>query len=114
MSLRDYQRNNAVTIMASDLYGGRDLLVSGHFVRGKILLISDQEAGDLTAVNQQRWTLSVPYLSWVALGLDFPQAQSQLVVDGTGLPDGFSAGKYQVVEVIGLDPNVNIVLTYNF
>lgn len=114
MSLRDYQRNNAVTIMVSDLYGGRDLLIGGQYVRGKLLLISDQEAGDMTSVNQQRWTLSVPYLSWIALGFEFPQAQSQLEVGGGGLPDGFAAGAYQVVEVVGLDPTVTVILTRNF
>lgn len=102
--------------MASEYYGGRELLISGQPVRGKLLLISDAGSGkfNLTAINQQQWTLSVPYLSWLALGLEFPQAQSQLAVDGAELPDGFAAGTYQVVEVIGLDPNVNLVLSRNF
>jgi len=99
--------------MASDQYGGRELLINSQPVRGKLLLVSDQGADVFTAVNQQRWTLSVPYLSWLALGLEFPQAQSQLAVDGAELPAGFAAERYEVVEVIGLDPNVNLVLQKN-
>ena len=114
MDLRTYQRNTAVTLMASESYGGRDLLINGQPVRGKLLLISDQGAGVLTAVNQQQWTLSVPYLSWLSLGVQFPQAQSQLEVGGVGLPDGFAAGVYSVVDVVGLDPTVTVTLTRNF
>lgn len=114
MSLRDYQRNNAVTIMASQSYGGRDLLINSQPVRGKLLLVSDQAAGDLTAVNQQQWTLSVPYLSWLGLGIEFPQAQSQLEIGGTELPPGFVGGVYTVVKVDGYDPSVIVTLERNF
>lgn len=114
MDLRTYQRNNAVTLMAADSYGGRDLLINGQPVRGQLLLIIDQGAGVLTVVNQQQWTLSVPYLSWLSLGVQFPQAQSQVEVGGAGLPDGFAAGAYNVAEVVGLDPTVTVTLTRNF
>lgn len=114
MDLRTYQRNNAVILMASESYGGRDLLINGHPVRGKLLLISDQGAGVLTAVNQQQWTLSVPYLSWQPLGVSFPQAQSQLEIGGVDLPEGFTSGAYQVVDVVGMDPTVTVTLTRNF
>lgn len=114
MDLRTYQRDNAVTIMASESYGGYDLLINGKSVRGKLLLISDHGAGVLTAVNQQQWTLSVPYLSWLSLGVQFPQAQSQFEIGGDGLPDGFAVGAYQVVDVVGLDPTVTVTLTRNF
>lgn len=113
MDLRTYQRNNALTLMAAESYGGRDLLINGHHVRGKLLLISDQATDVFTAVNQQRWTLSVPYLSWLSLGVQFPQAQSQVEVGGAGLPEGFAAGAYNVVEVVGLDPTVTVTLTRN-
>ena len=114
MSLRDYQRNAAVDLMASDQYGGRELLINSHPVRGKLLLVSDQAAGELTAVNQQLWTLSVPYLSWLSLGIEFPQAQSQLEVGGAELPPGFVAGVYTVVNVDGYDPSVIVTLERNF
>lgn len=114
MGLREYQRDQAVAIAASDLCGGRDLLIDSQPVRGKLYLISDQEAGELTAINRQRWALSVPYLSWLVLGFEFPQAQGQLNIDGAGVPEGFAAGVYQVVEVVGLDPSVYLILTRNF
>jgi hypothetical protein len=116
MSLRDYQRTSALTLMASDAYGGRELLISGQSVRGKLSLISDVGSGkfNLTAINQQQWHLSVPYLSWLALGLEFPQAQSQLEVSGTELPPGFVAGVYAVVKVDGYDPSVIVTLERNF
>ena len=114
MDLRTYQRNNAVTIMASHMYGCRELLINSQSVRGKLLLISDQASGDMTAVNQQQWMLSVPYLSWLGLGIEFPQAQSQLEIGGTELPPEFAAGVYNVVSVRGTDPSVLVTLERNF
>ena len=114
MDLRRLQRNLAVSLMASGSFGGRDLLINGQFVRGKLALRTDTAApvSWQTGVNQQQWLLSVPEPSWPLD--DPPQAQSELTVDGADIPDGFRAGVYKVIEVIGLDPNVNVVLLRNF
>ncbi len=115
MSLRVLQRKVAVTLMASDSFGGRDLLINANPGRGKLALRKDTTAPAdwQTGVNQQRWLLSVPYLAWLSFGIEFPQAQSELTVAGADIPDGFKAGVYKVIEVVGLDPNVNVVLQKN-
>jgi len=105
MDTKTLLRYLAKEIAASDKFLARDLLINGELVRGRLQLQQDQQSNgqDNTGINQQLWLLSVPEASWP---LDStPQAQSKLNIDEIG---------YRVIEVLGTDPNINVLIMRNF